>query len=170
MNLNIINKQSIHPIIIPILYFKDIYNQDNSFFEMNPSLHINEKGNVVILIRNIDYRIFDENKFTIYNHPTNSIYMIMTGSIIKNEKIDIEKFTLEKIDYNYDLPILQKHRFINTYDTNPDRLIIQKWIGLTREYYIAKELNEPKLLMGVSDKIEDLLNIIYKQFMFTFER
>jgi hypothetical protein len=47
MNLNIINKQSIHPIIIPILYFKDIYNQDNSFFEMNPSLHINEKGNVV---------------------------------------------------------------------------------------------------------------------------
>jgi hypothetical protein len=123
MNLNIINKQSIHPIIIPILYFKDIYNQDNSFFEMNPSLHINEKGNVVILIRNIDYRIFDENKFTIYNHPTNSIYMIMTGSIIKNEKIDIEKFTLEKIDYNYDLPIyptfwkgMEDIRFINETD------------------------------------------------------
>ena len=83
-------------------------------------------------------------------------------------EVVIDYFNLEAD--NYDLPILQKHRFINAYDTNPDGLIVQKWIGLTREYYIAKELNEPKLLMGVSDKIEDILNVIYKQFLYTFEK
>ncbi len=123
MSLNIINKQNIYPIIIPILYFKDKYNHHNSFFEMNPSLHIDLKGNVVILIRNIDYRIFSENKFTTYNHPTNSIYMKMTGNIIKNEKMNIENFTLEKIEYNYDLPVyptfwkgIEDIRFINETD------------------------------------------------------
>jgi hypothetical protein len=104
MSLNVIRKQNIYPIIIPILHFVDRYNHHNSFFEMNPSLHIDTEGNVVILIRNIDYRIFGENKFTTYNHPTNSIYMIMRGNIVKNEKMDIENFSFEKIDYNYDLP------------------------------------------------------------------
>ena len=33
-NLTVIPKQHIYPIIIPILYFKDINGQHNSFFEM----------------------------------------------------------------------------------------------------------------------------------------
>lgn len=102
--MNIIRKNNIYPIIIPNIYFKDIYNQHNSFFEMNPSLHIDTNGNAIILIRNIDYRIFGDNKFTIYNHPTNSIYMVMNGVIKRNEKLDIDNFTLDKIDYNYNLP------------------------------------------------------------------
>jgi hypothetical protein len=50
MSLNIIPKHNIHPIIIPILYFKDINGQHNSFFEMNPSLNIDLDGNTIILI------------------------------------------------------------------------------------------------------------------------
>ena len=40
-----------------INYFVDKYNDHNSFFEMNPSLHIDTEGNVVILIRNIIFLI-----------------------------------------------------------------------------------------------------------------
>lgn len=104
LKLNIIPKHNIHPIIIPISYFKDMYGHHNSFYEMNPSIHIDEEGNTTILVRNIDYRVFGDQIFTIYNSPTNSIYVKLNGKIQKNEKLDLDNFNLEKIEYNYDLP------------------------------------------------------------------
>jgi hypothetical protein len=43
--------------------------------------------------------------------------------------------------------------------------IVQQWIGITRDYYIAKELNEPVLLKRIAEKTDDILNIIYKVFI-----
>lgn len=123
MALNIISKKNVHPIILPILSFTDIYGQFNAYFEMNPSINIDKDGNVIILVRNVDYRIFAKNKFTIYNNPTNSLYIKMTGKIDEEENINLENFTLENINYNYPLPKyssfwtgMEDIRFINSSD------------------------------------------------------
>lgn len=76
----------------------------------------------------------------------------------------IDYFTLES-DYS-DLPDAQISRFIRAYDTNSNMPIIQQWIGITRDYYIAKELNEPVLLNRIAEKTDTILNTIYKVFLF----
>ena len=76
----------------------------------------------------------------------------------------IDYFNVEA-DYS-DLPDPQIIRFTKAYDTNPDMPIVQQWIGLTRDYYIAKELNEPILLKRVSEKTDTILNVIYKIFLY----
>jgi hypothetical protein len=81
--------------------------------------------------------------------------------------IVIDYFNLES-DY-CDLPDSQIARFIVAYDSTPDMPIVQHWIGVTRDYYIAKELNEPILLKRASEKTELSLNMIYKIFQFSYK-
>jgi hypothetical protein len=76
----------------------------------------------------------------------------------------IDYFNLEA-DYA-DLPDAQITRFTSAYDTNPNMPVIQQWIGITRDYYIAKELNEPILLTRIAEKTETILNVIYKVFLY----
>jgi hypothetical protein len=75
----------------------------------------------------------------------------------------IDYFTLET-EYA-ELPDEQISRFIRAYDTKPHMPIVQQWIGITRDYYIAKELNEPVLLKRIAEKTDNILNIIYKVFI-----
>jgi hypothetical protein len=75
----------------------------------------------------------------------------------------IDYFNLEA-EYA-DLPDPQISRFIKAYDTKPDMPIVQQWIGVTRDYYIAKELNEPIILKRVAEKTDDILSTIYKVFL-----
>ena len=76
----------------------------------------------------------------------------------------IDYFNLES---NYaDLPDAQVSRFIRAYDINPNMPIVQQWIGITRDYYIAKELNEPVLLTRIAEKTDSILNTIYRAFLF----
>lgn len=79
--------------------------------------------------------------------------------------IVIDYFSLEADEY--ELPDIQIARFIVAYDAHPDMPIVQHWIGVTREYYIAKELNEPILLSRASDKTELSLDMVYKIFQFS---
>jgi hypothetical protein len=109
----------------------------------------------------------DLSLFAIHNKQKLKIESINTffkksSFIIRDVVIDY--FNLEE-DYS-DLPETISKRFINTYDTSPDRAIIQEWIGLTREYYIAKELNEPSLLTAVAKKTDRIMNSIYKVFQY----
>ena len=107
------------------------------------------------------------NTFAIYNKQKLKLEAINTyfkkpSYIIRD--IVIDYFNLEE-DYS-DLPEPIAQRFIKTYDTSPDRAIIQEWIGITREYYIAKELNEPCLLNDVAKKTDKIMNAIYKVFQY----
>jgi hypothetical protein len=107
------------------------------------------------------------NMFAIHNKQKLKIEAINTffkrpSYIIRDVVIDY--FNVED-DYS-DLPEVVASRFIKTYDTTPDRAIIQEWIGITREYYIAKELNEPSLLTAVAQKTDKIMNVIYKIFHF----
>ena len=121
MDSMIFPKLHIYPIILPLMRFKDLYNNFNAYFQMNPSMHIDDEGNVIILVRNINYRIFSDNDFIIYNHPCDSVYFIMRGKITPNEPLDVEKFQVEPMIYDYQIPKYSTYwsgmediRFINS--------------------------------------------------------
>jgi hypothetical protein len=78
-------------------------------------------------------------------------------------EVVIDYFNLEA--ENSDLPNQQISRFIQAYHTKPEMPIIQQWIGITRDYYIAKELQEAILLKRIIQKINNILNMIYKVFL-----
>ena len=103
--------------------------------------------------------------FEIYNKQKLKIEAIncffkRSSFIIRDVVIDY--FSLEA-DYS-DIPDTVSYRFIKAYDDTPERAIVQEWIGNTREYYIAKELNEPLLLTACAKKTDAILNSIYRVF------
>jgi len=92
------------PIILPVIYFKDKYNDINNYSEMNPSLFINENGDVSILVRCVNYKKYKNNHFLLYDNISQSIYYILKGKIIKNNKLDLNNFEYNILDYEYNLP------------------------------------------------------------------
>ena len=114
-------KKDIIPIIIPQLYFQDIYNNTNNYVEMNPSLFIEENGNVIILVRCVNYKKFNNKQFILYETNSNSVYYILKGNIKDREKLDIENFEYKILEFEYNLPTyptywfgLEDIRFINS--------------------------------------------------------
>lgn len=109
----------------------------------------------------------DLNMFSIHNKQKlkiESINAFFKKSTFAIRDIVIDYFDLEA-DYA-DMPDASSSRFIKAYDTNPERGIVQEWIGLTREYYIAKELNDASLLSKSSRNTDILINKIYKVFQY----
>ena len=98
-------KKDIVPIIIPQICFNDIYNNINSYVEMNPSIFIEEDGNINILVRCVNYKKYMSKQFTLYGNNSNSIYYIINGKIKYEDKLDIENFQYNLLDYNYNLPL-----------------------------------------------------------------
>jgi len=98
-------KKDIIPIIVPQICFMDKYGNTNSYVEMNPSLFIEEDGNVTILVRCVNYKKLNNKDFTLYEDVSKSIYYKITGKIIDTQKLDIENFEYNILNYNYDLQI-----------------------------------------------------------------
>lgn len=113
-------KIDIIPIIAPQICFLDKYNNENNYYEMNPSICIDENGFTNILVRCINYKKFASKKFTIYENSSNSIYYNISGYLEKNEKLNIESFDFSILNYEYNLPThysywegLEDIRFVN---------------------------------------------------------
>jgi len=107
----------------------------------------------------------DLNMFSIYNKQRLKIEAINT--FFKKYTFEIRDIVIEyfNVEADYaDMPSASSYRFIKAYDTTPDRGIVQEWIGLTREYYIAKALNEPFLLIKAASRTNVLINKVYKAF------
>ena len=99
----------IHPIITPQILFKDKYNCDNSYIDTNPSLIIDNNGNVKILIRKINYRKFSNKSFITYKDFTDSKYSILTGKIYDNQPLEIEDMVYNDITYEYNIPTYRSY-------------------------------------------------------------
>ena len=97
----IIDKKYINPIIIPLTCFKDNFDKMNSLFSMNPSLFITKYGDVYILIRNINYRKFQDKQFTIYGNNSSSTYFLLKGFINENLPLNLDLFTYTSVNINY---------------------------------------------------------------------
>jgi hypothetical protein len=102
-NLFIYPKKDIIPIIIPEKYYTDIYNNINNYKEMNPSMIIEENGDVIILVRCVNYNKYKSNKFVLYENHSNSIYYIINGKLNNTDKLDIENFKYDLLTYYYNL-------------------------------------------------------------------
>lgn len=98
-------KKDIIPIMVPQICFDDKYNNINSYVEMNPSINIDETGKVTILVRCVNYKKYKELIFTLYGEVSNSIFYIITGNLNKTNKLDIESFEYNILNYEYSLPI-----------------------------------------------------------------
>jgi hypothetical protein len=61
-----------------------------------------------------------------------------------------------------DLPRNIMNKFIRKYDTQPNNELVQKWVRNTKEYYIAKELNDLTLLNKNQINSENLISAIYQ--------
>jgi hypothetical protein len=98
-------KKDIIPIIVPQICFRDKFNEINSYIEMNPSLFIDENGHVTILVRAVNYKKFHDKQFKLYHQTKSiSIYYILNGTMNGSDKLDIENFDCNLLEYNYNLP------------------------------------------------------------------
>ena len=110
-------KKQVYPLIVPQICFKDKYDNTNSFVEMNPSIHISGTGEIIILVRCINYRKFCNKQFTMYQDYSYSHYFILRGRV---QDFDIENMSIEKLKHEYFRPTypsywkgLEDVRFIN---------------------------------------------------------
>lgn len=113
-------KKQVYPLIVPQICFKDKYDNVNSFVEMNPSLYISETGEIIILVRCVNYRKFFDKQFTMYEHYSYSHYYILRGHIQDDAQLDIENYSINRIGHEYFRPTypsywkgLEDVRFIN---------------------------------------------------------
>jgi hypothetical protein len=105
------------------------------------------------------------NDFTLYNKVRLNIEAIKTffkkpTRVIRETVVD---FLRAEADFA-DLTHVKVFSFIRAYDTTPDNTMVRKWINHTREYYIAKELNNAGLIERIDVETEILLNMIYRLF------
>jgi len=117
----LINKIHVHPIIIPIKMYVDKHNEYNSFFDMNPSMHIDSNGNMKLLVRSVNYRKFYNKVFTMYENYSNSLYVLLSGKINNNDLLNLDDFEIQNISYDYGIPTyptywkgIEDIRFINS--------------------------------------------------------
>ena len=105
-------------------------------------------------------------KFNIYNQQKlnlEAIHVFFKKSRYVIRETVLDFFRMESEDS--DLPLHAYTRFVKRYDSEPDHPLIQKWINNTRDYYIAKELNNGYLILTNSARTTDLLNEVYRLFM-----
>ena len=102
-------KKNIYPLILPQVFYIDRIQNPNAYIEMNPSMNIDIDGNVKILVRCVNYRKFYNKQFTIYDNYSNSIYYILDGKIEDDKTLDIDSFDINKIEYNYNLPVFNTY-------------------------------------------------------------
>ena len=102
-------------------------------------------------------------KFTIYNKTRINIEAIRvffkkSNRILRETVID---FFNTEADYA-DLHSSKIYAFIKLYDTTPSNIMVRKWINHTREYYIAKELNNPIISSRINAETDVLMNMIHR--------
>jgi len=56
-------------------------------------------------------------------------------------------------------------RFANLYDYKSDSRMVRKWIRLTKEYYIAKEIQDVMMLKTNDREVSDFMEAIYRFFL-----
>jgi len=101
--------------------YVDKHNEYNSFFDMNPSMHIDSNGNMKLLVRSVNYRKFYNKVFTMYENYSNSLYVLLSGKINNNDLLNLDDFEIQNISYDYGIPTyptywkgIEDIRFINS--------------------------------------------------------
>jgi hypothetical protein len=107
----------------------------------------------------------DLHLFGVYNRQRLNIEAIecffkKSRVILRETVVDFFRIKAELCSLPYD----KEDKFIEMYDAFGSSQIVERWIGLTREYYIAKELNNVELLMKNVIKTEILIKTMFVAF------
>uniref|UniRef100_A0A6C0ANL6 Uncharacterized protein n=1 Tax=viral metagenome TaxID=1070528 RepID=A0A6C0ANL6_9ZZZZ len=104
-------------------------------------------------------------KFILYNSRRINIEAIR--AFFKKSNRIIMDTVIDFLRLEADYAEMASHKvvsFILAYDSVPENITVRKWINHTRDWYIAKELNNPELLKRIDIETEILLDAIYKEF------
>ena len=105
----------------------------------------------------LDFKIYNKVRL---NMEAIKTYFKKSNRIIRETVVD---FLRAEADF-VDLTTVKVFSFIRAYDTTPNNTMVRKWINHTRDYYIAKELNNADLMEKINVETEVLLNMIYRLF------
>jgi hypothetical protein len=86
-----------------------------------------------------------------------NVFFRKGNHVIRETVIDFFLIEADMVD----MPRYKITGFMRRYDIDPKNALVQKWIKNTREYYIAKELNDPTMLQKNDIDTEKLLNEIH---------
>lgn len=103
--------------------------------------------------------------FSLYNKSRLNIEAIR--AFFKKSKHVIRETVIDYFRVEADFVDLDGYKaanFVIAYNKIPENIMVRKWINHTRDYYIAKELNNPALLIKISVETEILLNMINRVF------
>ena len=89
----------VHPLILPKEQYVDRFGSAAAFVDMNPSMYIEADGGVIILVRRVNYRKFADRQFTLGSYPSESKYVVATGSIG-----DLRRLTVAPLKVDYGIP------------------------------------------------------------------
>ena len=70
-----------YPLFLPQKIFIDRFRNVNAFVEMNPSMFIDKNGDVIILVRSVNYKKFYDFNFTLFENFSISNYGMLVGHI-----------------------------------------------------------------------------------------
>ncbi len=107
----------------------------------------------------------DLSLFTIYNKQklkleAIKVYFSKSSYSIRETVVDFFGAEADHVE----LEEVRIRKFVALYDTNPDSRLVQRWIKLTKEYYVAKELQDIILIATNLSNVESFLNRIYHHF------
>jgi hypothetical protein len=84
-----------YPLICPQIVFKDRFQSQNAFLEMNPAIWYDEQTELwTVLVRGVNYRKFSNSSFTMYHSPAHSVYWIGEGK-------DLNTLEFQELKYDY---------------------------------------------------------------------
>lgn len=69
------------PLVFPKQQYKDRFGEPNAFVDMNPSMFIRPDGEVLLLVRRVNYRKYADKQFSLGSYPSQSKYLVATGNI-----------------------------------------------------------------------------------------
>jgi hypothetical protein len=85
----------IWPLLCPQITFKDRYGNYTPFLEMNPAhIYDEESKEWIVIVRGVNYRKCANKEFTLYFHPTHSLYWIAHGP-------DLDNLIFTEMKYSY---------------------------------------------------------------------
>jgi hypothetical protein len=101
-------------------------------------------------------------KFTIFNKTRLNIEAIK--AFFKKSVAGVRDTVLDyfRAEAEFtDMPVFYINKFINLCYTNQSHPRVRQWVNHTRDYYIAKEINNAALILTTSIRTEVLLNSLY---------
>jgi len=80
--MNLFPIVSANPIYVPQKQFVDRFGNANAYVAMNPSLYIDQEGQITLLVRRVNYRKFQDKQFILYEPKSISSYVVLKGSML----------------------------------------------------------------------------------------